>query len=157
MDLKVSLLFHKIGLTLNNVWLDRSVSISIRYYEIQRNSFAWYSSSGAEIWELLQIGTLGHQSQFKMFAHKPIHRFGVDATIFLIVALHLGCFWTWFETVYWERPKYQALKSDVSYVESWNLYFLIYFCFPWFSCIPPQLLSCVFCCNEAWRFHGVLG
>ena len=62
-------------------------------------------------------------------------RFVGDATIFLIVALHLGCCWTWFETVYRERPQYQALKSDVSYVESWSLYFLIYFCFTWFSLV----------------------
>ena len=94
-------------------------------------------------------------------------RFVGDATIFLIVALHLGCCWTWFETVYRERPQYQALKSDVSYVESWSLYFLIYFCFTWFSLVHSfiflyssaviVLLMCLsffFFCNEAWRFHG---
>lgn len=96
------------------------------------------------------------------------YRFVGDATIFLIVALHLGCCWTWFETVYRERPQYQALKSDVSYVESWSLYFLIYFCFTWFSLVHSfiflyssaviVLLMCLsfffFFCNEAWRFHG---
>ena len=116
-----------------------------------------FFSSGAEIWELIQIETSWHQPHNSKF----LHFFG-NKNLYVLV-----CSWCYifsllqycilagfgddFRQFVGRNPSTRYLSRKVSHVGSWSplvfnlfLFSLTFFCtFPFYSCSPLQLLSCL--------------